>query len=206
MSTLFLGLYQSPGVQTTVNSTVKSAVAAVVKPSKSEWTNPAPGAVLTFWQQQRTVDPVTGQGINKCHSALDMAGPVGSPIVAPRDGVVVFADETDLGYGWMLILRHQMDDGTIKYTMYGHNDSLLVKRGQVVKRGQPIARMGNTGWSEGAHLHWSIFDNLGNTFPVNYLPRQWGIKVDVNGYPEPPKDCAGYVPKIGKVIQLSETS
>jgi len=179
-----------------------NAIATVIKPSTQtkEWINPAPGGILTFWQMQRTTDPVSMGGTNYCHNGLDIAAAEGSPVVAARDGLVVYADYNDLGYGWMVILKHETSIGEV-YSMYGHNSGLLVKVGQKVKAGNAIAKMGNTGHSAGTHLHWVLMDGLGNSFPVNYLPKQWEVKIDVYGQPTPPKECSRFTPKIAALIK-----
>ncbi len=85
------------------------------------------------------------------HEGLDIANAVGTPIIAPADGVVTFVGEKD-GYGKTLIIDHQFGI----QTLYGHLSEFWVSIGDTVKRGQKIAAMGNTGRSTGPHLHYEV--------------------------------------------------
>jgi murein DD-endopeptidase MepM/ murein hydrolase activator NlpD len=85
------------------------------------------------------------------HEGLDVANAVGTPIRAPAQASVVFAGRKS-GYGQIVILDH----GYGLETWYGHTSKVLVKPGQLVKRGQLIALIGNSGKSTGAHLHYEV--------------------------------------------------
>jgi len=98
------------------------------------------------------VSPFTGS--NAAHQGIDIAAPIGTPIYAPADGVVVFGG-SKLGYGNFLIIAH----GYGVITRYGHNSRLFVKAGQRVRRGDQIAAVGDTGRSTGPHLHYEIWVN-----------------------------------------------
>lgn len=87
----------------------------------------------------------------KMHEGLDIANHPGTPIRAPADGVVIYA-ETKPGYGQTIILDH----GYGLETWYGHAKKLLVKKGQKVHRGDQIALLGNSGRSTGPHLHYEV--------------------------------------------------
>lgn len=94
------------------------------------------------------------------HTGIDISGAnvYGSNIVAAADGVVIKANETyvqGVGYGRYLIIDH---GGNIS-TLYGHTSQLLVSEGEHVTRGQPIAKVGSTGWSTGPHLHFEVREN-----------------------------------------------
>ena len=86
------------------------------------------------------------------HNGVDIAGPIGTPIYASDDGVVVTAKYTNVGYGVYLIVDH----GNGYQTVYAHCSALLVGYGDQVKKGQQIAKMGSTGNSTGSHLHYEI--------------------------------------------------
>jgi murein DD-endopeptidase MepM/ murein hydrolase activator NlpD len=93
------------------------------------------------------------------HAGLDFAAPVGTPVLAPADGVVVFAGRYDLRqsvgwwrYGNLVVIRH--DDRFV--TLFGHNSEVLVRAGQRVAQGQPISKVGSTGWSTSPHLHYEV--------------------------------------------------
>lgn len=149
-----------------------------------QWRTPAPGAELSYWQEIRRRDPVTGQITNYCHNGLDLAAPVGTPIVAADSGTVAFSGWHTGGYGNLIILRHS--NGL--YSLYGHNESLKVSQGQQVTAGQTVALMGSTGHSSGPHLHWTVFNAEGDSQPVNHLPDKWGVKSYGKG--AYPADCS----------------
>jgi murein DD-endopeptidase MepM/ murein hydrolase activator NlpD len=93
------------------------------------------------------------------HAGLDLAAPVGTPVHAPADGLVVFAGRYPLGqsvawwrYGNLVAVRH----GASFVTLYGHLDQVLVRVGQRVRQGESIAKVGNTGWSTSSHLHYEV--------------------------------------------------
>ncbi|MEZ5686564.1 MAG: DUF5930 domain-containing protein [Paracoccaceae bacterium] len=95
----------------------------------------------------------------RLHAGVDLAGPVGTPIYAPADGVVIKTGR-ESGYGNVIRIRHEFG---IK-TVYGHLSRIHVKNGQKVSRGERIGDMGNTGRSTGPHLHYEI--RVGDT-PIN---------------------------------------
>jgi septal ring factor EnvC (AmiA/AmiB activator) len=107
------------------------------------------------------VSPFTGR--RELHRGLDIANQVGTPIIAPADGVVTHAENQ-----WLIGNMLAIDHGYGIVTRYGHLNKMLVKRGERVKRGQEIALMGNTGRSTGPHLHYEV--RL-NGVPVN--PRKY---------------------------------
>jgi murein DD-endopeptidase MepM/ murein hydrolase activator NlpD len=90
------------------------------------------------------------------HYGLDIANKIGTPIYAVADGTVVEAG-TASGFGLWVRIEHA--DGTI--SVYGHVDTFSVRKGQKVKGGEQIARMGNRGYSTGPHLHFEIWDAAG---------------------------------------------
>lgn len=92
------------------------------------------------------------QGRAAMHAGIDLAGPVGTPIYATADGVVLRAGWNNGGYGNLI----EVDHGKGIATRYGHLSAVLVSAGQHVVRGQQIARMGSTGRSTGSHLHYEV--------------------------------------------------
>jgi murein DD-endopeptidase MepM/ murein hydrolase activator NlpD len=94
-------------------------------------------------------DPFTGGGA--MHAGLDFKGPVGTPILSAAEGRVTFAGFNG-GYGKTVEITHA--NGLL--TRYAHLSGLNVARGQMVKRGLQIGRMGSTGRSTGSHLHFEV--------------------------------------------------
>jgi murein DD-endopeptidase MepM/ murein hydrolase activator NlpD len=108
------------------------------------------------------VDPFTGQ--QRMHEAIDIVAPKGTPVKAPADGIVTFAGH-DSTFGNMLVIDH----GYGVITRYGHNDSIVVREGQRVKRGDTISMVGSTGRSTGPHLHYEIRINDVAINPLNMI-------------------------------------
>lgn len=100
------------------------------------------------------------------HHGADFAAPYGTPVYAAAQGIVVLAGWYG-EYGRCVILEHA--DGT--RTLYAHNSTLLVSRGQSVYQGEQIAKVGSTGNSTGNHLHFEL--RVGERFldPLVYLDR-----------------------------------
>nr|WP_277882954.1 M23 family metallopeptidase [Paracoccus salsus] len=92
-----------------------------------------------------------GRRWGRMHEGVDMAGPVGTPIYAPGDGVVSFAGRQS-GYGNLIKIQHELG----VETRYGHLSRIRVKSGQRVSQGDLIGDMGNTGRSTGPHLHYEV--------------------------------------------------
>ncbi|MGM0608241.1 MAG: peptidoglycan DD-metalloendopeptidase family protein [Candidatus Muiribacteriota bacterium] len=100
---------------------------------------------------------------NVFHNGVDIRGNVGEPIKAAGDGKVTFAGENG-GYGNVIMVEH-----TGGYeTRYAHCSKLLVRKGERVKRGQKIGRVGSTGVSTGPHLHFEIRKNNKAVNPMEY--------------------------------------
>jgi murein DD-endopeptidase MepM/ murein hydrolase activator NlpD len=95
------------------------------------------------------IDPVNGQ--SALHTGLDFPAAQGTPILAAAGGVVV-AQEYHTAYGNMV----EIDHGNDLVTRYGHASKVLVKKGDLIKRGQKIAEVGSTGRSTGSHLHFEV--------------------------------------------------
>ena len=95
------------------------------------------------------IDPVNGR--SALHTGLDFPAEQGTPIFAAAGGVVV-TEEYHPGYGNML----EIDHGNDLLTRYAHASKTIVKKGDLIKRGQKIAEVGSTGRSTGSHLHFEV--------------------------------------------------
>ena len=102
------------------------------------------------------MDKVVGQfgesGKGQRRDGIDIAARKGTPVVAAENGVVAYAGEGVGSYGRLILLRH--GDGYV--TTYAHNASLMVAVGDLVRRGQVIARVGDTGDATGSQLHFEL--------------------------------------------------
>ena len=126
-----------------------------------KWTMPCSYVRLSSPYGYRT-HPISGQW--KFHSGVDLAGPEGTPIVATRDGTVTAAAYHS-GNGNYVTINH--GDGFSSSYLHMTRDTVSV--GQEVKAGQLIGYMGNTGYSKGSHLHFTIYYNGSTVNPADYL-------------------------------------
>ncbi len=107
-------------------------------------------------------DPFTKA--RKKHWGMDFTSPVGTPIYASGDGVVERADQNSSGYG-----KHiRIDHGFGFISLYAHMSKYNVRKGQKVKRGNLIGFVGNTGRSQGPHLHYEIIKNGVKINPIDF--------------------------------------
>lgn len=103
-------------------------------------------------------------GYRKLHTGIDVGAPKNAKFVAAEDGVVISASYSG-GYGNRVIISH----GNGLSTLYAHGTSILVKKGQTVKKGQAVLTVGSTGLSTGNHAHFEVRVNGSCVNPMNYL-------------------------------------
>lgn len=115
---------------------------------------PSSGSVLAGFDEAR-------------NKGFDIAGKAGDPVLAAADGRVVYAGAGLRGYGNLVILKHN----NIYLTAYAHNQTLLVKEDQNVRRGQKIAEMGSTD-ADRVKLHFEIRRQGKPVDPARYLPQR----------------------------------
>ncbi len=138
--------------------------------------DPPPAQAPAFTPTGSLMMPVTGRPSSppgprvhpifnrqSCHTGWDIAAPTGTPIVAADNGSVASISNGG-AYGKAVMIAH--GDGLI--TFYAHMNSIGVKIGQIVSKGETIGTVGSTGWSTGPHLH---FETRINGTP--YDPRGW---------------------------------
>ncbi|MCS6812054.1 MAG: peptidoglycan DD-metalloendopeptidase family protein [Cyanobacteria bacterium] len=120
-----------------------------------------------IWPARGVLTSGYGWRWGRMHRGIDIAGPIGTPIIAAAPGVVVTAGWNSGGYGNLVEIQHP--DGSL--TLYAHNSRILVQVGQQVSQGQQIAEMGSTGYSTGPHLHFEIHPRgQGAVNPIAMLP------------------------------------
>jgi murein DD-endopeptidase MepM/ murein hydrolase activator NlpD len=156
------------------NQSLKIQIGATINPQLPPLSSPEeylPSSPTQFegylWPAQGTLTSGYGWRWGRMHQGIDIAGPIGTPIMAAASGEVVSAGWNSGGYGNLVKLKHP--DGSV--TLYAHNNKILVSSGQQVEQGQLIAEMGSTGFSTGPHLHFEIRPN-GETAvnPIAFLP------------------------------------
>jgi murein DD-endopeptidase MepM/ murein hydrolase activator NlpD len=99
------------------------------------------------------------------HTGIDIAGPLGTPVMAAADGIVVAVAHTHIGYGYYVMIAH----GAGVVTLYAHLMETDVNLGDRVTRGHRIGLEGSTGLSTGPHLHFEVRINNQVTDPMRYL-------------------------------------
>jgi len=123
------------------------------------WVNPVVGRISS--PAGIRYSPITGA--QEFHDGVDIAVPIGTPLVAPKAGYVI-----DTGYsrsfGRFLRLAHEQYE-----SFFAHLDSVSVSVGDHVEQGVHVAYSGNTGWSTGPHLHFGLFKDGQFVDPITYL-------------------------------------
>jgi murein DD-endopeptidase MepM/ murein hydrolase activator NlpD len=148
-----------PGTPSTNQSRPPPRLVAVPPPPKrssSRFSWPVQGTVISRF------GPKEG---GRHNDGINIRAPMGAPVRAAENGVVAYAGNDLKGFGNLLLIRH--DGGWV--TAYGHNQTLLVKRGDTVKRGQVIAHVGDSGTSGGPQLHFEIRQGTKAVNPERYL-------------------------------------
>jgi lipoprotein NlpD len=150
-----------------VGQAAPAASAAAAAPAASASTAPATATagedeVAFVWPGTGVVIAGFDEAKNK---GLDIGGKAGDPVVAAADGRVVYAGAGLRGYGNLVILKHN----NTYLTAYAHNQTLLVKEDQTVRKGQKIAEMGNSD-ADRVKLHFEIRRQGKPVDPAKYLP------------------------------------
>lgn len=117
-----------------------------------------------YWPSRGSITSRFGERWGEQHSGIDIAAPKGSPNKAADGGVVKFAGWSG-NYGKLVIIDHE--NGYTTY--YGHNDTIKVKVGQRVARGDVIGTVGETGRATGPHLHFEVRKNGVPVNPLKYI-------------------------------------
>jgi lipoprotein NlpD len=153
-------LQSGPSKTTTQIPAAKQATAPEPEPEPalpavvSRWVWPAKGPLLRGY---------TPEANGK--KGIDIGGKAGQPIVSAADGKVVYSGSGLVGYGRLIIIKH--NDSLL--SAYGHNSELLVAEGDYVKAGQVIAKMGSSGTSS-TRLYFEIRQDGKPVNPLRYLP------------------------------------
>lgn len=120
----------------------------------------AQGWISSYFGQRP--DPFSGY--TAIHRGVDFAAAEGTQVKAVGAGLVTWAGDRS-GYGELVEINH----GNGLFTRYGHNEKLLVKAGDMVRKGQAIALVGSTGRSTGSHVHFEVLKNGSQVDPLRYM-------------------------------------
>ena len=123
---------------------------------------PVPGYTRITSPFGMRTHPITG--VYKLHTGTDIGAPMGANFVAANDGVVSYAGK-NAAYGNMVIINH---GGGIT-TLYAHGSEILVQKGDVVRKGTPVLKVGSTGYSTGPHAHFEVRVNGQYVNPMSYI-------------------------------------
>ena len=127
------------------------------QPNKFAWPTESPVISSSYGKRGRSF-----------HNGLDISAKSGSSVFAADSGVVIYSDNGVKGYGNLIIVKHTSNISTV----YAHNQKNLVKKGDLVKKGQKIALVGRTGNASGSHLHFEVRDGKVARNPLLYLPQR----------------------------------
>lgn len=128
----------------------------------------APAGAFIWPVQGRVLSSFGSKPGGLVNDGINIAAPAGTPVRASQDGTVAYAGNELRGYGNLLLVRH--DNGWV--TAYAHNSELMVGRGDRVKRGQVISRVGATGSVGEPQLHFEIRQGTRSVDPTRYLSGQ----------------------------------
>lgn len=166
----------NPRSRPSADTTQPNPVALASRPAPPATTSavaPLPAATTPmsspFAWQWPTEGSLTGNYVagEPTQQGIDIAGQSGQPVRAAADGVVVYSGSGLVGYGELIIVKH--NDAWL--SAYGHNRARMVNEGQLVKAGQQIAEMGHSGAARDM-LHFEIRFNGKPVDPLEYLPKR----------------------------------
>jgi murein DD-endopeptidase MepM/ murein hydrolase activator NlpD len=160
-----LGLFQARLTDREQQLDILESLLSNRKLEEQSWLSGRPiekGWISSYYGKRQ--DPFSGKP--SFHHGIDFAGKEGSNVVAVASGVVTYTGSRS-GYGEMVEISH--GDGFV--TRYSHNRENLVEPGDVVRKGQPIALMGSTGRSTGAHVHYEVYKHGRSVDPSSYVRR-----------------------------------
>jgi len=106
--------------------------------------------------------------VKRHHDGIDIAAPIGTPVYAPADGKVILAKDDKNKFGKHIKISH----GDTYETMYSHLSELKVKEGQIIKKGDVIGAIGNTGLSTGPHLHYEVSKDGEKMDPLDFMKEE----------------------------------
>ncbi len=129
--------------------------------------HPDPVAPIFLWPVRGKLLSVFGTATaGTQNDGINISAPAGTTVSAAESGTVAYSGNELRGFGNLLLIKHA--DGWV--TAYAHNEVLLVKKGQKVRRGEPIARVGSTGGVAQSQLHFELRRGTKAIDPLDHLP------------------------------------
>ncbi len=121
--------------------------------------------------------------VSKMHTGMDFSAPVGTDIFSTGDGKVIQVNNARSGYGKHVVIDH----GFGYQTLYAHMSVMDVRRGQKVKRGDVIGKIGNSGTSSGPHLHYEVIKDGKKINPANFYfndltPQEYDLMIELSSH------------------------
>jgi murein DD-endopeptidase MepM/ murein hydrolase activator NlpD len=130
-----------------------------------------PSAPLFYWPVRGKLLSAYGPAATGTHNdGLNIAAPEGTDVAATESGVVAYAGDELRGYGNLILIKHA--DGWV--SAYGHNKEMLVHKGDHVRRGEVIAKVGTTGGVGQPQLHFELRQGTKAIDPLDHLPPPGG--------------------------------
>ena len=142
-------------------ATPRAIVPASLPPTRAPAKRRSKGNIVWSWPAVGKIVKEFGAG----NKGIDIASERGTPIMASADGEIIYVGSGIEGFGQSIIVRHANE----YVSLYAHNDQIFVAEGDKVKRGDPIAAMGDTG-SRSVGLHFQIRRGVENYNPRRFLP------------------------------------
>jgi len=103
--------------------------------------------------------------VEKMHKGTDFKAPMGTPVIATSNGIIIKAEHKSTGYGNNIVIEHD----SIYKSRYGQLSEINVELGQLVKKGDIIGKVGSSGASTAPHLHYEVIENGKHVNPENFL-------------------------------------
>lgn len=119
-----------------------------------------------IWPVEGEISSLFGMRHGRRHDGVDIRAKRGTPVIAADEGEVVYSKRMR-GYGNLVLLKHSED----LFTVYAHNSVNLVKKGQKVRKGETISKVGQTGRATGPHLHFEVREGTQPRNPLFFLPK-----------------------------------
>lgn len=159
-----------PAARTATDASAADAPSEAEAASAPAETRKLTGGTGKFrWPVKGKVIAGFGARPDKSHNdGLDISVPQGTEVMAAEGGVVAYAGNELKGYGNLILIRH--DGGWV--SAYGNNDELLVRRGDKIKRGQTIAKAGNTGAVDRPQLHFELRQDSKPVDPMPHMEKR----------------------------------